>query len=445
MAAPHACTEPNETSGQLYEGDPDLKEKLDLAAFSYGEVLDATKHQDDKIGRMFTSVAFLTAATLALAALGSATYVTRDFDVGPFRLPLGLVALGVFLIGVVFTVLLLLTSLATPLRVPGIGENSTNPRRRNQVWVRGVPASQLYFYEISKVSLAEWESKWAAPAADLQEERLESLVRETHNLGVRTTFKYDRSTEATAVLSYSLLAFGLAVLFIAIAAGAPGTGVVQLSPLHRCLVGAMFGCYCGLQLLARIRYAHQAIDETSVPRDASGPARFRLSAEKQFVLAFATFVLALVLYDRSWPPLSGWIAAVVILGFASIWSFWVNAAASRPGRPQSERRRRRTRRNRLVMTTLTTAVTVAAVLFATAGWYAFQLLLAALVILFLVASSAITPTLAFSHRRREYRDRATSGVVKAGGVESASAGAESAPAVPGPSVSGPAVGGDGRG
>src|SRR5687767_12578535 len=67
--------------------DPDeVEAKLQLIEFSYREVLDATKHQDDKIGRMLTSVAFLTAAAMALAALSSAQFLTRNFKVPPFTL-----------------------------------------------------------------------------------------------------------------------------------------------------------------------------------------------------------------------------------------------------------------------------------------------------------------------------------------------------------------------
>src|SRR5918992_871165 len=194
----------------------DADKKLKVIIWSYFAVFGATKHQDDKIGRLLTSIAFLTAATLALAALSSANFVTRQFSVPPVNLPLGLISLAVFLVGMIFTVMLLLTSLATPLRLPGLTEYSGRPPMD---WVAGVEASQSYFREISTVALHEWERKWDAPVRELERERLVSLVRETHNLGVRTNAKYDRTTECVALLSSSLLAFALAVVFVATAAG----------------------------------------------------------------------------------------------------------------------------------------------------------------------------------------------------------------------------------
>ena len=94
--------------------------KLGMITSSYAEVLDATKHQDDKIGQLLTSIAFLTAATLAMAALESGNFITRSFEVEPYKLPLALIALVAFLVGVAWSVMLLLVSLSTPLRVPGL-------------------------------------------------------------------------------------------------------------------------------------------------------------------------------------------------------------------------------------------------------------------------------------------------------------------------------------
>jgi hypothetical protein len=112
--------------------------------------------------------------------------------------------------------LLLLASLATPLRLPGFALRSPGSRMR---WVNDVPASQLYFLEIAQVSVDEWRYKWRAGTARLAAERIESLVRETHNLGIRTSFKYDRFNEAVAALSVALLSFATSVALVAFAAG----------------------------------------------------------------------------------------------------------------------------------------------------------------------------------------------------------------------------------
>src|SRR3712207_6746276 len=72
-------------------------EALEGLQNSYKEVLDATKHQDDKIGRIFTGVAFLTAAALALANLNSAQFLTRQYTDTP-NVPLALLGLGAYII-----------------------------------------------------------------------------------------------------------------------------------------------------------------------------------------------------------------------------------------------------------------------------------------------------------------------------------------------------------
>jgi hypothetical protein len=381
----------------------DLDEKLKLVEFSYKEVLDATKHQDDKIGRMLTSVAFLTAASIALAGLSSAAFLTRPYVVAPFTVPLGLVALVVFLSGVVFTVVLLLTSLATPLRIPGIAESSQVPRRRTQTWVGDVKASQLYFYSISGVTLGAWERKWEASADELKEERFELLVRETHNIGVRTTFKYDRGTEASALLSFSLLAFGLAVILEAVAAGTPGTAPVHLGQLQRVVLGAMLGCYCWLQLVARLLYAHQSIDEppTGV---AVARAAVRSVSEKCFAGLLTLLVLGVVAYDRG-GGIPTWLATTLLLVLVGVTltSFWgastVVVQTDSSGARVADVKRA-TRRNRLIVTGLAAVVAALGVVAVNNGWYALQLLLAVAIVVLLVGTSALAPTLTAASRRR---------------------------------------------
>ncbi|MEW1584926.1 hypothetical protein AB0283_05695 [Micromonospora vinacea] len=388
----------------------DEAEKLKLIEFSYKEVLDATKHQDDKIGRMLTSVSFLTAASLALAALGSTTFLTRDFVARPFTLPLGLIALAVFLSGVLFTVVLLLTSLATPLRIPGLAETSTIVRRRTEDWVAGVPTSQLYFYSITGVSLEEWERKWSAPLDELKEERLESLIRETHNIGVRTSFKYDRGTEASALLSFSLLSFGLAAIFVAVAAGTAKQGPIQLGPVQRIIVGAVLACYCALQLLARIRYSHQSLDDGP---EGTKQAKLRAISERAFTSLLALLVFGIVIYDRGWPNERAFSVIVSLLAVATAASFWgASIVIPPPGEAQTVRLeerladvRARTKRNRLVIAALTIVTTVATMKAFHEDWYALQLLLAVAIVAMLVGSSALGPALGIAEKRKSYLKR----------------------------------------
>lgn len=303
---------------------PDIAQKLNLIDYSYKEVLDATKHQDDKIGQLLTSIAFLTAATLALAALESGNFITRTFAVDPFKLPLALIALVVFLVGVAWSVMLLLASLATPLRMPGL---SRPTRDRPAEWWKGV--SQIYFYEISRVSLDQWKERWTAPVADLEQERLSLLIRETHNLGVRTRAKYDRTTEAVSLLSIALLAFALSIILVAIVAGTPSnSNAIVLTLWQRLIIGWVIGCYVWLQTLGRVRYTRQAVDE-SPARDVKSPKRRKARAEIWYAVVMGLLMIDILEYDRSWPGLSVWIVVTVILTLCYLSAFLFTSSEPR--------------------------------------------------------------------------------------------------------------------
>ena len=113
----------------------------------------------------------------------------------------------------------------------------------------------------------------------LDRERVDSLIKETHNLGVRTRAKYDRTTEAVALLSMSLLAFALGVILVAIVATAPpGMRPIHMTLVQRIILGGIFASYCWIQLHSQIGYSHMAVDEVPARRDRLGAAQIRWSA-----------------------------------------------------------------------------------------------------------------------------------------------------------------------
>lgn len=245
------------------EGDVSTSgDRDELLTFTYQEVLDATKHQDDKINRLLTTIAFLTAAALALASFGSSEPLLARFDVGP-DLRLALILLGIFLTGVVASVVMLIGSLTTPLRFPG-GHKKPWPEIRYATQTAGI----VYFHEIAATSPAEWYLKWAQPAQRLKDERYDSLVRETHNLAVRTEAKYARTNEAVAVMTFSLLAFALAAILVLVAAPT-APSVVTLRQGERVPLALVMYGYCVLQLLAQARSLH-TVPELYVAHGTAG-------------------------------------------------------------------------------------------------------------------------------------------------------------------------------
>jgi hypothetical protein len=390
--------------------------KLGMITSSYAEVLDATKHQDDKIGQLLTSIAFLTAATLAMAALESANFITRSFEVEPYKLPLALIALVAFLVGVAWSVMLLLVSLSTPLRVPGLVRS---PRRPNPVqWVNGVKASQIYFYEMSRVSVDDWEHKWSAPAESLKEERLSSLIRETHNLGVRTSAKYDRTTEAVGILSIALLAFALSIVFVGIVAATPETAQpIPLILWQRLVIGGVFGCYAWFQTLGQVRYSRQAVDETPDTTTKS-PERRKYFAELWYAAFIGLLLLDILEFNRSWPGLPAWIATTVVLAVGYLISFVFAGSQARQfpatvgalkEMVTSISQNRPTQwlhsyGSRVVIAATSIALVTAAIVCGVKDWYAGQLGIVSFAVLLIIGSAILQPTVVARRNRKAFWD-----------------------------------------
>jgi hypothetical protein len=379
------------------ERTAETQKKLQLITASYAEVLDATKHQDDKIGQLLTGVAFLTAATLALAALEPISIVARRFTAQPFRLPLLLITLAVFLLGIAFGVMLLLISLSTPLRLPGLGRSRADRPEGNTInWINGVRGSQVYFFEIARLSIEQWETKWDASADALARERVSSLIKETHNLGLRTRAKYDRTTEAVALLSMSLLAFALGVILVAIVAtGPPGMHPINMTLLQRILLGGIIASYCWIQLLGQIRYSHQAVDEVPPP-GMDTMERVKYLGQLLYAATLPLLLVVILEYDRSWPGLTAWLVVTVGLATASVVAFWMATSG------QSADRRGNLQLPRWILTGLTVILTAGVILCGVKGWYGWQLAAVSFAVLCLIALSVLQPTMSMRKDRKGY-------------------------------------------
>lgn len=157
----------------------------ELAHISYIEVLDATKHQDDKIGRLLAAVAFLTGGALVFTArdILQATYV-----VGGHEYRLTALFLGAFLVLDLVAVILWILTMTTPLTSPGTSRSDQ---------------SFLFFHLIAKTPEDEWKGKWATEG--LVERHTNDLIVEAHNLARRAEGKYVRSGLATRIFLASVI------------------------------------------------------------------------------------------------------------------------------------------------------------------------------------------------------------------------------------------------
>ncbi|MFW3171367.1 hypothetical protein [Geodermatophilus sp. CPCC 206100] len=296
------------------------KKRYELLRFTYDEVLAATKHQDEKINKLLTAVAFLVAGSLALANLADAKFAMRGFALSEgTSVPLAMFTVGVFLVGVLAAVLMLIGTMTSPLRFPG-GSRADAP---DIEYVTSFRAGQVYFNEIASGSLAEWYGKWAVKdAAALLFERNESLVRETHNLAVRAESKYTRTTEAVAVLSFALLSFALSVVLLVRAAAdplpasgtSPADAVTVDWPLRTLLALVLLG-YCWLQLRGSARGEFQSVADLAPEPPPEDDAHRPPARPLQAWVRTAAHPLAVALVPAwlAFAPPAHWIGALVAL------------------------------------------------------------------------------------------------------------------------------------
>lgn len=276
-------------------GQPTPEERTrKVAEVAYKEVLDATKHQDDKIGRILTAISFLTAASIAFANMSGVT-VTRRFSVGGHTRPLLAFAVGAFVVGVATSVVLLLGSLTTTLTLPG-RRPSKKPRN-----------SLIYFYSIVKHGESAWGARWDDPARAESDLRLD-YIDETYNLARRTNHKYWRTNEAAAALSFTLFCLGVAVVLGAAAASSrpPNGAAVPLHGPARWTLALYAALYVAVVVLMARR------DEW-LQRDGVDAAAERARAiELAVVQAAAPLVVALLVVSDT----DRWRAGTAVLALA---------------------------------------------------------------------------------------------------------------------------------
>ena len=269
----------------------EAKERFDLAKLSYDQVLDATKHQDDKVGRFLTAIAFLTAAAITFGSKTEVLQVRYDLD-GPLTLPAFLFA-G-FLVFVAITVLVLLMALGQPLRPPGSSKSGTRS------------PSRLFFVVISGMNEAEWSELWDHPAPEISAEMTASLIGETYNIATRAETKYRHLGEAQALFTMALL---LLVLALTLAVkGLAATGPAQTRRWD--LEGRLIASGVSAAFALALGYGWVRTEE----RNPHVPARWTMHAMTLLAMAFPALVL---LPPRVLPVGTGAVLAASVMVLAA--------------------------------------------------------------------------------------------------------------------------------
>jgi hypothetical protein len=276
---------------------PDKERKLRFARESYQEVLDATKHQDDKIGRFLTAIAFLFTGAIAF---GTRTELLRvRYQLGVHLLPMPAILLGLFSVLSVLSVLLLLIGLGPNLKLP-------RPEREADAPTLARRRSRLFFLSIAGMTLDQWSALWRGYKPDM-DDMITTYVTETHNLATKTDYKYSRTNEARAVFTLGLLFLSIFVAlgFDALANSPTGVpAVFAWDQATRSVVAAIAGAFA-LALAYDYLRLEQELDSLVSPEKLW----FRLVPLCLLVLAAPMWVASLVAPHSSAGHVFPWVAA----------------------------------------------------------------------------------------------------------------------------------------
>ena len=196
---PLPVSDPEDPPDPSTVGDaPDSAEwqrRAEIFEHSYDEVLAATKHHDDKLGRSLTAVAFLTAAGVAIYnTIGKddpVLFGSENFSIQSFFFI-------VFVGSVVFAVA---ASLA------GIGPSAHFGRSGGS----GPLSSLLFYARIARDK--EWKSRLIAPLPELEKMLAENFHHETRDIANRVSYKMGRSREAAAFINLAAISLSLLAVF----------------------------------------------------------------------------------------------------------------------------------------------------------------------------------------------------------------------------------------
>lgn len=299
-------------------------ERLELVRMAFAEVLDATKHQDDKIGRFLTAIAFLTTGAIALLFGGSAALLDSQFELRESgvdwlakNFPLIAWAGLSFFVCILASVAMLLLTLAAPLRLPGrrldYGERLTGSR---------------IFFSIAEEPVDDWLKRWVSVGpTETRRDMVRQYILETHNLAERARTKHTYTNIAASLFILALLFLGLAIVLALIAAVDGGRDVVQSSWALPAGVATIAVLHSVIQLYAR--YSHDrrsfllAKDAGRHGPDSEAGKKFRAAGTTKWLfVSVPMFILGV-----AWPGPDDhrWFGGILVVAALAI-SFW----ATRP-------------------------------------------------------------------------------------------------------------------
>lgn len=174
----------------------DHKSKQEVFKLGYDEVLSALKHQDEKLNRTLTALAFLTAAGVTLYLQSEPRAQVRFSEGGPS------IPAVMFIIFLAAVTIALLTALAA------IGPGAALRLRAGS---EPREASLIYYAAIAADD--RWTERVGKSEKELNDLLLRNLHEETRMIASRVTYKVARSRESGAFVQLAILALTLLGIF----------------------------------------------------------------------------------------------------------------------------------------------------------------------------------------------------------------------------------------
>lgn len=170
------------------------KTALDVFEKSYSEALAALKHQDDKLNRTLTALAFLTAA-------GVAIFVNLD---KPPNAPVRFDGTGPSVGAVLFVVFLSSVAVALLSALSAIGPSAPLASTRKA-------RTSLLFYPL--IARTEWDDMRDKNDAELVQELTDNYHQEARDIAYRVRYKVARARESGAFVQLAIVALTLLGIF----------------------------------------------------------------------------------------------------------------------------------------------------------------------------------------------------------------------------------------
>jgi hypothetical protein len=179
----------------------DYKQKKEVFEHGYQEVLAALKHQDDKLNRTLTALAFLTVAGVSLYLKLSGPGLDAFGGAGPGA---AVILFVVFLIAIALGVIITLTA---------IGPGRPLPNARSSGAHAELPQSLLFYALISRDET--WDEKLDLSPEELTQELATDFHGEARSIARRVDYKVARAREANAWVQLAIVALSLMGIFSA--------------------------------------------------------------------------------------------------------------------------------------------------------------------------------------------------------------------------------------